>query len=320
MAATFAAMMVGDVALGLVVLDFPRADRCSMDDWMPVLDAVAEAQERSGKPVAVLATLVETLPEAVADACRARGIPMLCDLPAALDAVAAAAFFGQGAEAAPVLLPGDAARGAVIGARLLKRGGRSLTKTRPRRLWRAGVRVPARRQVPVAEAPQTVARIGLPVVVEAVGPAHTTEAGGVALNLCTAEAAEAAAKAMGTPDVLVEEMIEGAVAELLLGVVRDPAHGFVLSLGAGGVLTEVWQDTVSMLLPVIETEVRDALTRLRLAPVLAGWRGAPGADAGAIWQTVDAVQTFVALHASEIADVEINPLMCREKTPWRWMR
>ena len=313
MTAAFAAMMAGEAALGLVVLDFPRADRCSMDDWMPVLDAVAGAMARSGKPVAVLSTLVETLPETVAEACHARGILMLCDLPAALDAVAAAAFLGQEAQTAPVLLPGDAGiqgeRGFFVGAE----GALLNEDTAKGALARAGVRVPGRRQVRVAGAAEAAAEIGLPVAVKAVGLAHKTEAGGLVLNLRTAEAVAAAAVAMGTPEVLVEEMIGGTVAELLLGVVHDPAHGFVLTLGAGGVLTEVWQDTVSMLLPVTEAEVRGALNRLRLAPVLAGWRGAPGADLGAVWRAVEAVQTLVTAHAGEIAEVEINPLICREK-------
>ena len=44
---------------------------------------------------------------------------------------------------------------------------------------------------------------------------------------------------MPCDSMAVEEMIEGGVAELLLGVTRDPAHGFVLTLGAGGILTEI---------------------------------------------------------------------------------
>ena len=60
--------------------------------------------------------------------------------------------------------------------------------------------------------------------------------------------------------------------ELLVGVVRDPAHGFVLTLGAGGTLTELWDDSVSLLLPVREEEAEpdavaeNAVTVARTAP------------------------------------------------------
>ncbi|CAN0033107.1 unnamed protein product, partial [Chrysoparadoxa australica] len=109
---------------------------------------------------------------------------------------------------------------------------------------------------------------------------------------------------------LVEEMITGAVVELLIGVMRDPAHGFVLTLGAGGVWTEILQDTQTLLLPVTAEDVRGALDRLRIAPLLAGYRGAAAADMDAIAGAVLAVQAFVVAHADRIEEVEINPLLC----------
>jgi len=104
----------------------------------------------------------------------------------------------------------------------------------------------------------------------------------VALSLASAEAVREAAARMPAQSLLVEEMIVGAVAELLVGVVRDPAHGFVLTLGAGGVLAELLADTVSLLLPVTETDIRAALSRLRITPLLSGYRGRPGADMAAV--------------------------------------
>jgi acyl-CoA synthetase (NDP forming) len=71
--------------------------------------------------------------------------------------------------------------------------------------------------------------IGFPVVVKASSPtlAHKTEAGGVALNLNHREDAQRAADAMSgiCNEVLVEQMITGTVAELIIGVTRDPQFG-----------------------------------------------------------------------------------------------
>ncbi len=64
------------------------------------------------------------------------------------------------------------------------------------------------------------------------------------------------------------------------------------------------------LLPVSETDILDALVRLRLAPVLAGYRGKPGADRDAIVRAVLAVQDYVSAHAGQVEEVEINPLIC----------
>ncbi len=47
--------------------------------------------------------------------------------------------------------------------------------------------------------------------------------------------------------VLVERMVEGAVAELLVGVKRDPAFGPVVVVGAGGGLVELIGDARPLL-------------------------------------------------------------------------
>ena len=101
---------------------------------------------------------------------------------------------------------------------------------------------------------------------------------------------------------------------MIVGVLRDPAHGFVLTLGAGGTFTELLQDSVSMLLPVMEAEIDAALDRLRVAPLLAGYRGAPPADRAAVVAAVMAVQEYVAAEAARVVEVEVNPLIC---TPTR---
>ena len=104
------------------------------------------------------------------------------------------------------------------------------------------------------------------------------------------------------------------VAEVLVGVTRDPAHGFVLTLGAGGVLTEMLADTVSLLVPSDEGAVKQALTKLKCAPLLTGYRGRPAADIDSIVAAVMAVQSYVIAQVDVISEVEINPLIC---TPTR---
>jgi len=146
-------------------------------------------------------------------------------------------------------------------------------------------------------------------VLKADGLAHKTEAGGVRLNL-THDALPRAAQAMPADTFLVEEMVTGTVAELLIGVLRDPPHGFVLTLGAGGILTELLDDTVSVLLPVDRNTCAQALSGLKMAPVLDGYRGAPGADLDAVLDAIAAVQAYVIAHADSLEEVEINPLLC----------
>ncbi|MGP6088009.1 acetate--CoA ligase family protein [Antarctobacter jejuensis] len=313
MRACFAGMMRGqDLGLGIVVLDFPRGDRCSTADWDLVIEALSAL--RGAVPLAILSSLVETLPEEVAERLVTLGIVPLCDVPSALEAVAAAAFLGRDVAAAPVLLESEATSAASEEAYFQREEttkgvlSEALAKEV---LARAGLSVPGLTRAATATAAgEAAARIGFPVVLKGEGFAHKSEAGAVRLNLWSAEEVRAAAEAMRASGYLVEEMITGAVAELLIGVMRDPAHGFVLTLGAGGVWTEILQDTQTLLLPVTAEDVRGALDRLRIAPLLAGYRGAAAADMDAIAGAILAVQAFVVAYADRIEEVEINPLLC----------
>ena len=158
------------------------------------------------------------------------------------------------------------------------------------------------------EAATAAREIGLPVVLKASGFAHKSEHGALMLDLRSADEVENAALKMPSKDLLVEEMITGSVAELLIGVVCDPAHGYVLTLAAGGTLTELVKDRACLLLPVGREDIAAALARLKIHPLLAGYRGKPACDLEAIIDAVMCVQAYVS--ASNAVEVEINPLIC----------
>ncbi|KUF10764.1 acetate--CoA ligase family protein [Pseudoponticoccus marisrubri] len=300
MARTFAAMLTPGIAMGAVVLDFPRSDRCAATEWDVVIDAAAEARARTGKPLALLSSLTDTMEEATALSIAERGLVPLCGLDEGLAAIAAAARCGAPVTEAPVLPPRVPARPVT----LTEAEGKDL-------LAGQGLRVPHARRVTGAEQAVAAAReIGFPVVLKGEGIAHKTEAGAVRLDLREADAVRAAACAMPTDASLVEEMVTGAVAELLVGVVLDPAHGYVLTLAAGGTLTELLRDRVSLLVPASREAVEAALAGLRIAPVLDGWRGAAPAAREPVLDAVMAVQSFVTANHGALAEIEINPLLC----------
>jgi acyl-CoA synthetase (NDP forming) len=310
--ACFAGLMAGEnLGMGLVLLDFPREDRCSVADWDVVIEAVAAVAEQSDAPMAILSSLVETMPEQVAEALMARGIIPLCDVPAALEAIAAAAFLGRGHDPAPVLISPQS--GSPRGVAQPDQPEMPSEAAAKQALADYGVSVPYLVRCDTAEATAN-AGVPFPVVLKGEGFAHKTEAGAVKLGLVSGAEVRAAAEAMGATGYIVEEMVTGAVAELLIGAVRDPVHGFVLTLGAGGIWTEILRDTVTRLLPITEDEIRAALADLRVAPLLRGYRGAPAANIEAVVAVVLAVQAYVASQAGMLEEVEINPLLC---TPTR---
>jgi hypothetical protein len=96
----------------------------------------------------------------------------------------------------------------------------------------------------------------------------------------------------------------------LIGVVKDPAHGFVLTLGAGGTLTEILQDSISLLLPTTDSAIQAGLSQLKIAPLLNGYRGAAPADMVAILRAIRAVQDYCIAHRDSLQEIEVNPLIC----------
>ncbi|MFY9239783.1 MAG: acetate--CoA ligase family protein [Roseovarius sp.] len=296
MTACFTAMLQGDVAAGILIADFPRPDRCDTAAWECLFEAGGAAQKATGKPLLLTATLPEALPEAFAARAATAGMVPMMGLEDTLTAIAAAQM--PAPQADQVALPGTPLNPVTLSEASAKSA-----------LAAHGLQVPQARQCQRSELPLGAAEAPYPVVLKSEGLAHKTEAGGVALNIANPEALMMAADTMPGDSFLIEEMITGAITELLVGVVRDPAHGFVLTLGAGGTMTELMRDTASLLLPTTPEDIRAALGTLRIAPVLSGYRGRPGADMHSIVDAVLAVQDYTLAHKDRIEEVEINPLI-----------
>jgi len=304
MTRAWAAMMDPSLALTLLIVDFPRPDRCDATDWDCAIDAALAAKAETGANVAMVATVPELMPEDVALRLMAGGVVPISGLSEAIAAVEAAAICA-GAKDAMRDLPALVLPLPTSAARVFSEAEAKA------RLAEFGVPVPeGARATSGAEAAEIATEIGFPVVLKGEGIAHKTEAGAVALGLMDGAAVTHAAHAMPTETYLVEEMVTNTVAELLIGVVRDPAHGFVLTLAAGGVLTELMQDSISVLVPAPQDAVERALGHLRIARLLDGHRGKPGANKAAIVAAVMAVQDYVKAQANCLEEIEINPLLC----------
>jgi succinyl-CoA synthetase beta subunit len=179
-----------------------------------------------------------------------------------------------------------------------------------------GLAHPGGATVASAEAAVALAeRLGYPVVAKAVGRAvaHKTEQGAVALDLRGAAEVEVAARRLAGlgEAVLVEPMVTDGVAELIVGIGRDPLVGLHLVVGAGGILVELIEDSTVLLLPTTAEAVGIALARLRVWPLLQGFRGRPRGDVAAAVAAVLAVARFALAHADRLVELDVNPLIVR---------
>jgi acyl-CoA synthetase (NDP forming)/RimJ/RimL family protein N-acetyltransferase len=155
-------------------------------------------------------------------------------------------------------------------------------------------------------------RVGYPVVLKtaATGVVHKTDVGGVRLGLRSPADLEKAyaelTAAIDDPHVVVQAMASAGV-ELVAGLVRDPLFGPVLMIGSGGVLTDLMADRRWRGLPLTDLDATEMLRSLRCAPLLAGYRGAAGADEAAVLDVLHRI-AWLAEAVPEIAELDINPL------------
>ena len=162
--------------------------------------------------------------------------------------------------------------------------------------------------------------MGYPLAMKAQSRAlpHKTEAGGVALGLRDAAGLQEAwrrmhaAVAAHSPEVVLQGVLLTPMAaegvEMIIGGLFDPVFGAMLSVGAGGTATELYQDVAWRLAPLDAAAAAAMLRELRCFPLLAGYRGAPGCDIAALAALLVQVAALLHAGAGRIREIELNPV------------
>jgi len=184
-----------------------------------------------------------------------------------------------------------------------------------------GLAFPTSQFAATAEAAVAAAEaIGYPVVLKAQAAAlgHKSDAGGVILNLKTADDVRAAFDRMyanvaaynaniALDGVLVEKMGKMGV-EMIVGAKNDPEWGPVVLAGFGGVTAEILKDVKLFTPDMGVDQVKAGLLALKQAPLLKGWRGAPALDVGALAELIVQVGRVMTGNP-RIREVDLNPVI-----------
>lgn len=301
-----------DAALALYVPPVTRA----ADDFARV---IVQAAAGSGKPVVSCFMGTHGLAGALRSLQAAR-VPSFRFPEGAARAMAKAATYAEW-RASPVSVPEpvrpapEEAKAVLERARArLGAGGGWLEGGELEALAKAwGLRlVPqARVAATVAAVRQAAAALGYPVVLKAerTGLVHKTEAGAVAVGLLDEAQLVAAAERMltvKTDGFAVQRFVKGGE-EWLVGALRDPVHGPLVTVGAGGTRTELARDVCQRLAPLSAEDVRCLMERPRMGQTLDGWRGAPKGDRGGLAAFIRALASLAVAHV-EVEEIESNPV------------
>jgi acetyltransferase len=189
-----------------------------------------------------------------------------------------------------------------------------------------GLRLPKSKLATTAdEAVKIAAEIGYPVVLKIASPdiLHKTDVGGVKVNLANAPDVRDAFDLIVyratryVPDAriwgcLVQQMVPSGGIEVLVGMVRDPQFGPLVTFGLGGILVEALKDVTFRVAPFGREDAEEMLEEIRARALLAGVRGRPPADRDAMIDTLLRINQLVT-DFPEIVEMDVNPLMVYEK-------
>jgi acetate---CoA ligase (ADP-forming) len=302
--------LADDPAVAVVALAVDLVPELDADESYP--RAVLDAMRHTSKPLAVLSNVPSAVDPGIAADLRSAGVPVLEGTRSGL--LALRHLLEHSAQPGrPDPPPVDRARqrrwagrlgaqapGAPLLFDLLRDYGIAAAKALP-----AGS---------ADEAAAAAAGIGYPVVLKTGEPgiAHKSEVGGVLPPVGGPAALRAAYQDLSArlgPRVLVCEAI-GPGTELALGMINDPDLGPLVVVGAGGVLVELLADRAVALPPVSRDQAAAMTGRLRVAALLAGVRGQPGADLRAVADAITGLSAIACELGGELEALDINPLIC----------
>ena len=211
------------------------------------------------------------------------------------------------------------------GARIIEKAmaeGRAvLTEMESKELLASlGIRTTEMRLATSREDAVAVSReVGYPCVLKVSSPdiSHKSDAGGVKLGLASEEQVAEAYDAIlsscreKVPEAAIEGVTVQSMAppglEVIVGMATDPQFGPVLMFGLGGVAVEVLKDVSFKLAPLTRDDAHRAVTEIRAARLLEGFRGSAPVDKPALEEILLRVSEFV-VKTPEVREMDLNPI------------
>ena len=308
---TFDLMFKANFDLIGLMLDFPNVEDCDITEWEDIVDEYILSAKLKKKRAAIIASLPETLPKHIRDKCLKSGIVPLQGLKESLYAIHCSILTGQAWSKFNLL-------------KVFKSNNkiRSLKKTysehQSKKILRGyGIGIPKSILSNIKQAVADSKKIGFPLVMKINSNQilHKTEIKGVFTNINSETEIKKSLKHLSKlgNEILIEKMIQDQVTEMIIGIKIDDQFGPVIIVGAGGIYTELMNDSVTLLLPLKKSIILKAINDLKISKLLKGLRGKPEGDIQATVQAIMKLGKFAEKNASRLIEVDINPLIVRPK-------
>ena len=161
---------------------------------------------------------------------------------------------------------------------------------------------------------ESAKKLGYPVVLKTAVPgiSHKSEIHGVHLNLNSDEELRSAYKDLNKrlgPEALLSKMINEEGVEMILGMITDPQFGPMITLGFGGVYAEILKDVVTLMPPFSAETAKQALSALKMQPLLYGFRGSKAVDVESYCKMASKFSLFAVAMRNHICEIDVNPII-----------
>ena len=303
----FKQMINGSFAATMLLLDWPKTPESEQKDWDTTLLALSDAITGTSEKAIVLASMADCMPKRIIDKCLNLGITPMIGLDTCLKALNHSYKIGRAfkkTEVPEINKPQT---------HVENKNSQQLTEYDGKQLVQGyGVSIPKGEVITtLSEALRIAEEITYPVTLKISDSelAHKSELGAVMLNIQDSVMLEKACHDLFNlgPSLLIEKMITDSVCELIIGVDHDPTFGKYVIIGGGGIFVEILKDSSVLLLPVTRKDVLLAISKLKVYPLLEGYRGNPKGDLESV---VDVVMSIIALVSeNDVLELDINPLI-----------
>jgi acyl-CoA synthetase (NDP forming) len=295
-------------------VDWPR-DRQVADVWWPTLEGLIQLNNRAECPVVIASVFPDGLPADLRARLAEAGVVTLQGLDDTLSAFSAAARYPTLrakvlADAESRLLPVPTTPSSPV-VTLNEAEGKAL-------LAGHGIPVPTHSTGTAEEVSAASEGLGYPLAVKLLNAdlAHKNHAGAVHLNIKDASGLEQAISdiqtsvtrydaRLDTSHFLIERMVSAPRAEFIAGVSHKPGIGYALVIGRGGTAVEELKDFATLLLPVNEAQIDDALRGLNLTRKLCLQEN----EIAALTRTITKIARFAQDTSEKLAELDVNPIL-----------
>ena len=303
----FKQMISGNFAATMLLLDWPRTQESEQKEWDLTLLALSDAISGTGEKAIVLASIADCMPKRIIKKCQKYGIAPMIGMDICLKALNHSYRIGLAFE--------NSSMQSIEILRSLSHPSKisNLTEFEGKKLLKKyDVPIPDGEIVTsTSEALMAAEKIHYPLTLKVSNAdlAHKTELGAVLLDINDPIVLEKACQDLFKigPSLLLEKMVQDSVTELIIGMANDPIFGKYIIIGSGGILVELFKDTIPLLFPVSREDVSLALSKLKVFPIIKGFRNNPEGDIEAIINCVMSVVKLI--NENDIIELDINPLL-----------